>query len=68
MNKDRVLWYIRQLQLLRYGFINEVDVDMVEHHVINYEDGLEKAMEDVCGVYTEIVGKEVQERKEVKHV
>ena len=68
MNKDRVLWYIRQLQLLRYGFINEVDVDMVEHHVLNYEDGLEKAMEAVCGVYTEIVGKEVQERKEVKHV
>lgn len=68
MNKDRVLWYIRQLQLLRYGFINEVDVDMVEHHVLNYEDGLEKAMEAVCGVYTEIIGKEVQERKEVKHV
>ena len=68
MNKDRILWYIRQLQLLRYGFINEVDVDMVEHHVINYEDGLEKAMEAVCGVYTEIIGKEVQERKEVKHV
>ena len=68
MNKDRVLWYIRQLQLLRYGFINEIDVDMVEHHVLNYEDGLEKAMEAVCGVYTEIIGKEVQERKEVKHV
>ena len=68
MNKDRILWYIRQLQLLRYGFINEVDVDMVEHHVLNYEDGLEKAMEAVCGVYTEIIGKEVQERKEVKHV
>ena len=68
MNKDRILWYIRQLQLLRYGFINEVDVDMVEHHVLNYEDGLEKAMEAVCGVYTEIVGKEVQERKEVRHV
>ena len=68
MNKDRVLWYIRQLQLLRYGFINEVDVDMVEHHVINYEEGLEKAIEAVCGVYTEIVGKEVQERKEVKHL
>ena len=68
MNKDRILWYIRQLQLLRYGFINEVDVDIVEHHVLNYEDGLEKAMEAVCGVYTEIVGKEVQERKEVRHV
>ena len=68
MNKDRILWYIRQLQLLRYGFINEVDVDMVEHHVLNYEDGLEKAMEAVCGVYTEIIGKEVQERKEVRHV
>ena len=40
----------------------------IEHHVINFENGMERAMEAVCGVYTEIVGIEVQERKEVKHV
>lgn len=67
MNKEKVLWYIRQLQLLRHGFVYEVDVNAVEHHVINFEEGIEKAMEAVCGVYTEIVGNEVQQRKEVNH-
>ena len=69
MNKDRGLWYVRQLQLLRHGFINEIEnIDAIEHHVINFEDGMEKAMESVCGVYTELVGIEIQKRKEVKHV
>ena len=69
MKKEKVLWYVRQLQLLRHGFINEIEnIDAIEHHVINFENGMERAMEAVCGVYTEIVGIEVQERKEVKHV
>ena len=67
MDKEKVLWYVRQLQLLRHGFISEVDVEMVEHHVINFENAMESAMEAVCGVYTEIVGNEVQQRKEAKH-
>lgn len=67
MNKEKVLWYIRQLQFLQHGFISEVDVNAVEHHVVNFEEGIEKAMEAVCGVYTEIVGNEVQQRMEVKH-
>ena len=69
MCNEKVLWYVRQLQLLRHGFINEIEnIDAIEHHVINFEDGMEKAMEAVCGVYTELVGIEVQKGKEVKHV
>ena len=37
MNKEKVLWYVRQLQLLRLGFINEIEkIDAIEHHVIYF--------------------------------
>lgn len=68
MNKDENLQYVRKLQELRAGFLDQVTPNdmnelMIEHCIENFENGINRALEAVCEVYCEIIGKEVRDGK-----
>lgn len=69
MNKDETLQYVAQLQELRDRF----DTDTyflqlpIEHCRINFCNGIDRAVEAVMAVYSELVLAEIQNKKESDH-
>nr|DAM84472.1 MAG TPA: hypothetical protein [Caudoviricetes sp.] len=66
MDKNEILQYVTELQELRERFTNYTFFSNlpIEHYEMNFEEGIDRAVEAVLSVYTEEVLAEIQLRNE----
>lgn len=65
MNKNKILQYVTELQELRDRFDSELFPTTlpVEHCLVNFNEGMDQAVEAVMVVYSDIILEEIQSRK-----
>ncbi|MFR8083084.1 MAG: hypothetical protein ACLU6Z_16120 [Odoribacter splanchnicus] len=64
MNKNKILQYVTELQELRDRFDSELFPATlpVEHCLVNFNEGMDQAVEAVMAVYANTVLEEIQNR------
>lgn len=69
MNKNNMLCYVTQLQELRERFDNETYFLQrpIDHCRVNFGVAIDRALEAVMQVYSDLVLEEIQNRKEASH-
>ena len=64
MNKNKILQYVTELQELRDRFDSELSPTTlpIEHCLVNFNEGMDQAVEAVMAVYANTVLEEIQNR------